>query len=166
MNYYIRQAVAEDYDEINSLIKDIHNIEYDNRADVYLDEDNKNGRDYFIAFINEGNNKVFVAKNREENELVAYAILKIVSSRNIHRNNGKIAFLDSFAIKEKYKSSGIGNKLFNHIVNFVRKEKAVAFQMTIWEFNKDAVEFYERLGLSIKESEMELSLYLEEEISI
>ena len=56
MNYYIRQAVAEDYDEINSLIKDIHNIEYDNRPDVYLDEDNKNGRDYFIAFINEGNN--------------------------------------------------------------------------------------------------------------
>ena len=97
---------------------------------------------------------------------MAYAILKIVSSRNIHRNNGKIAFLDSFAIKEKYKSSGIGNKLFNHIVNFVRKEKAVAFQMTIWEFNKDAVEFYERLGLSIKDSEMELSLYLEEEISI
>ena len=144
MNYYIRQAVAEDYDDINSLIKDIHNIEYDNRPDVYLDEDNKNGRDYFIAFINEGNNKVFVAENREENELVAYAILKIVSSRNIHRNNGKIAFLDSFAIKEK----------------------AVAFQMTIWEFNKYAVEFYERLGLSIKEPEMELSLYLEEEISI
>ena len=124
MNYYIRQAVAEDYDEINSLIKDIHNIEYDNRPDVYLDEDNKNGRDHFIAFINEGNNKVFVAENREENELVA------------------------------------------HIVNFVRKEKAVAFQMTIWEFNKYAVEFYERLGLSIKEPEMELSLYLEEEISI
>ena len=166
MNYYIRQAVAEDYDEINSLIKDIHNIEYDNRPDVYLDEDNKNGRDHFIAFINEGNNKVFVAENREENELVAYAILKIVSSRNINRNNGKIAFLDSFAIKEKYKSAGIGNKFFNHIVNFVRKEKAVAFQMTIWEFNKYAVEFYERLGLSIKEPEMELSLYLDEEISI
>ena len=48
MNYYIRQAVAEDYDDINSLIKDIHNIEYDNRPDVYLDEDNKNGRDHFI----------------------------------------------------------------------------------------------------------------------
>ena len=44
MNYYIRQAVAEDYDDINSLIKDIHNIEYDNRPDVYLDEDNKNGK--------------------------------------------------------------------------------------------------------------------------
>ena len=62
MNYYIRQAVVEDYDEINSLIKDIHNIEYDNRSDVYLDEDNKNGRDHFIAFINESNNKVFGQK--------------------------------------------------------------------------------------------------------
>ena len=66
MNYYIRQAVAEDYDEINSLIKDIHNIEYDNRPDVYLDEDNKNGRDYFIAFINEGNNKVLDVYKRQE----------------------------------------------------------------------------------------------------
>ena len=166
MKYYIRQAVAEDYDEINRIIKETHNIEYVNRPDVYLDEDNKNGRDHFIAFINECKSKVFVAENKEEKKLVAYAILKIVSSRNFHRNNRKIAFIDSFAIKEKYKSAGIGSKLFNHIVNFVRKEKVVSFQMTIWEFNKDAVEIYESLGLSIKEPEMELSLYLEEEIPI
>lgn len=166
MEYYIRRAVAEDYDEINRLIKDAHNIDYENRPDVYLDENTGTGREHFSAFIKEDNNKVFVAENKEDKELIAYGILKIIVSRNIHRNNGKIAFIDSFAIKKKYQSAGVGNKLFNHIMNFARKEKAVAFQMTIWEFNKEAVEFYERLGLSIKEPDMELSLYLEREIPI
>ena len=66
MNYYIRQAVAEDYDDINSLIKDIHNIEYDNRPDVYLDEDNKMVEIFYCFLLMKSNNKVFVAENRRK----------------------------------------------------------------------------------------------------
>lgn len=29
MEYYMRQAVADDYDEINRIMRDAHNIDYD-----------------------------------------------------------------------------------------------------------------------------------------
>ena len=48
--------------------------------------------------------------------------------------------------------------LFNYIVEYSKAVSASSLQLVVWEFNKDAMEFYEAMGMSTRYRKMELNL--------
>lgn len=53
---------------------------------------------------------------------------------------------------------GIGSLLFNHIVEYARLKEASSIQLLVWEFNRDAINFYESMGMSTRNRRMEIIL--------
>jgi len=54
--------------------------------------------------------------------------------------------VDELAVDEKYRRSGIGRSLMDHVHNWTREKGLNILQLGVWEFNRSAVEFYEQLG--------------------
>lgn len=70
----------------------------------------------------------------------------------------KYVFIDDFCIMSIYRKRHIGKLLFESIVNYANRENASELQLVVWEFNKEAIGFYEKMGMKIRNRRMELKL--------
>jgi len=159
MNIKIRQAVISDYSNILNLILEVHKLHLNNRPDVYKDIDTPLSEEEFKNMLNCDNSKVFVAKNTETNELVAYSLTLINTTGEHPMLQPKtFAYIDSFCVKSDCKKKGIGQMLFQHILEFAKTKNASSVQLNVWEFNEDAIKFYEAMGMNTRNRRMELNI--------
>jgi len=159
MNLKIRDAIANDYISIRNLVVEVHNLHVKNRPDIYLKVDNPFLKEQFEDLLNSNNTKLFLVEDTDSKELVAYSIVQIMTPRNIQiLIPSKFAYIDDFCVKSTHQKNGIGRLLFKYIVAYAKTEGALSIQLTVWEFNKHAIKFYELLGMSTMNRRMELKL--------
>lgn len=159
MKLLIREAVDNDYLSINNLVNEVHNLHVKNRPDVYVNIDNPLLKERFTELLNSDNIKLFVVEDDKNKELVAYSILKFMNTQSISiLIEKKFAFIDDFCVKSNYKKKGIGKLLFEYIVDYAKSSNASSLELVVWEFNKDAIKFYETMGMHTRNRRMELIL--------
>lgn len=159
MNLIAREAVANDYAEINKLVLEVHNLHVKNRPDIYINTDTPLMREHFDDLLGTKDTKVFVIEDSEHKELAAYSIIKITTPRNaLIFAPARIAYIDDFCVKSRYKKKGVGRFLFQHIAAYAKAEEASALHLTVWEFNIDAIKFYEAMGMNTMNRRMEINL--------
>jgi ribosomal protein S18 acetylase RimI-like enzyme len=159
MSLKIREAFENDYFHINHLVMEVHNLHVENRPDVYVQVDTPLMREQFEDLLNAEDTKLFVVEDTDNKELLAYSIVKIMTPRNMHiLTSVRFAYIDDFCVKSSYKRKGIGRMLFEYILDCAKTEGVSSIQLVVWEFNKDAIEFYESLGMSTRNRRMELNI--------
>jgi ribosomal protein S18 acetylase RimI-like enzyme len=159
MSLQVREAIINDYIEINNLVKEVHSLHVKNRPDVYEEIDTPLIKEDFYDLLNSGNTKVFVVEDINNKELVAYSIMKIMAHRSIQiLTPMTFAYIDDFCVKSSKQKKGIGRLLFEYIVDYAKTEGSLSLQLIVWEFNKNAIKFYESLGMSVRNRRMELDL--------
>lgn len=159
MNFKIREAIIDDYNSICNLTLEVHKLHLKNRPDVYLNVDTPLQMEYYKELLNSSDAKVFVVEDIDTKEITANAVVKIMKTQNLPIFvQKKLAFIDEFCVKSNYRRNGIGKLLFNYIKGYAKKEGASSLQLVVWEFNKDAIAFYEKLGMTTRNKRMELKL--------
>jgi len=158
MNLKIREANNNDYNEVYKITMEVHKLHLKNRPDVYLDIDNPLGKEYFNDLLNSINTKVFLVEDTDRKELMAYSIIQIMTTKNPIYIPKTFVYVNDFCVKSNFKRNGIGKLLFSHIVYYAKTENATSLQLNVWEFNKDAIKFYEQLGMSTRNRVMEFNL--------
>ncbi|MCR3761029.1 GNAT family N-acetyltransferase [Clostridium felsineum] len=159
MDIKIRTANENDYIHILELVKEVHALHVKNRPDIYLQTDSPLLKDTFKNLLTKSNIKIFVVEDTYNNKIIAYSIVQIILQRNISLLlKSKFAYIDHFCVKSTHQKLGIGKALFNHIVIFVKSQGVSSLQLTVCEFNKNAINFYESLGMSTRNRKMELNL--------
>lgn len=159
MNLKIREAIIDDYNSICRLTLEVYKLHLKNRPDVYLDVDNPLQVEYYKELLNSSDVKVFVVEDTDSRVITANAVVRIMKTQNLPIfAQKKFAFIDEFCVKSNYRRNGIGKLLFNYIEDYARKEGALSLQLVVWEFNKDAIAFYENLGMTTRNKRMELKL--------
>jgi len=63
---------------------------------------------------------------------------------------GKGFYLDDIVVTEKFRSKGIGKKLFDEYVKEAKKENAKQLHWQVLDWNKRAIKFYERMNARIE----------------
>ncbi|GKX65287.1 GNAT family N-acetyltransferase [Inconstantimicrobium mannanitabidum] len=157
MNYEIREANKHDYAGISQLTMEVYNLHLKNRPDVYLDIENPLSKEFFNDLLNSNTTNIFIVENTDNKQLVAYSILQIMNTKNPIYIPKKYIYIDDFCVKSTLKRTGIGKLLFNHIVDYAKLENAAALQLNVWEFNQDALKFYESMGMNTRNRMMELN---------
>jgi ribosomal protein S18 acetylase RimI-like enzyme len=109
--------------------------------------------------LNSDTTKVFVAMNGENNEVAAFLVLlvKIIPDRPMIVP-GKYVHVDDLCVKKAYRHKGIGKTLFEYAKTYAKSIDAQSVELKVWEFNQDAVKFYEGLGMSTRNRMMEIKL--------
>lgn len=70
----------------------------------------------------------------------------------------KMAFMDALYVDENFRSSGVGKNLFLETERIAKENGAKRLDLTVWNFNKGAIKFYESLGMVVQRYTFEKTL--------
>lgn len=151
MNSTLRFATADDMPQILAMVKELASFEKaSHEVTVTVDD--------FITDSFEHNLfKTIVAEVNREIVGIAlyYPRYSTWKGRTIH--------LEDFIVKEKFRGSGIGRKLFDAVVNEANKFNAKRLEWCVLDWNEPARKFYKKLGAEL-DSEWELGKLRENQI--
>ena len=117
----IRKARKEDFRQVHELITQVHSLHVKERSDIYKD-------------INPLCIESFIEKLSKDTNIYLVAVVE-----------NKIIGVD-----ENNRKNGIGKKLYNKIIEIAKEINIDSIELMVWGFNKNAIKFYESLGMNIK----------------
>lgn len=157
MDILIREGTISDYNEVNDLNCQIHDIHVQERPDIYKNTEVPLDKDYYSCLLSYEDTKIILAIN--EDQTIGYSIfeIKVTPSRDnlVYR---KIIYIDDICVDENYRGKGIGKKLFKYIAEYGKSVGAHSVELSVWEFNEGAINFYNKMGMDTKNRRMEIKL--------
>lgn len=159
----IRKAMLQDYDELCGLMAEVDELHRINLPQRFREPEGPTREwEYFRSVIADENVGFFVAE--DDGELVGFVHVVVRDSRDIPiLVPRRYAFIDSIAVREELRGTGIGRALMERAHEWAVSMGAPKMELNVFEFNEDAVAFYRKLGYRTVWREMSRPLQRREE---
>ena len=131
----------------------VHKLHVKERTDIYKDVDPMNFEEFKNELSN-SNNIYLVAQLENKIVGICFSQIKEIANNRIMKDR-KILNIGDICVDEKYQRNGIGKKLYNQIVQIAKEKNIHNVELTVWKFNKNAIKFYENLGMNVKNLKFE-----------
>lgn len=140
----IRDMLLEDYEKVDALMQELHNLHVQGRPDLYIAMEHPYSRKEYQEKIE--SEDVISILAEEENEIlgICFAVMR----RRSMMVNMTTAYMDDLCVKREARRRGIATKLFREAEKRAAASGAERLDLMVWEFNKAAVEFYKSLGMT------------------
>ena len=135
----IRKATKDDLEGVYKLVVELAVFEEEPNAVKSTIED------YQKAF-EENLISIHVAEN--EGNIVGMALYYMTFSTW----RGHMLYLEDFYVTDKYRSSGVGQKLFDAFLNEAKSRGCKMVKWEVLDWNTKAIKFYERNGATIEKN--------------
>lgn len=149
----IRQAQMDDYEQIEKIMQQVHEMHVEWRPDVYCHVETVVSRDDFAQLLRNGEALVYV-----ERELVIGLVF--FKERVIENIGGRAAkktlFVDTVAVLEGYRGKGVGHALFGALKQIAGKKACEGIELQVNARNERAMQMYKDYGFTEKSVNMEL----------
>jgi GNAT superfamily N-acetyltransferase len=153
----IRFADIKDIDEIASLEEQFSKQYSKGRPDIFYDEESSLYYELIKICFEDQNKKILVAE--ENKKIVGYCIFHIkITEDHPTVYDRKVMFIEVLYVKDEFRKKGIGKMFFNKIKEIANENDIMSIELWAWEFNQNAIEFYEHLGMKTKVRIMELEI--------
>lgn len=150
----IRLAKEEDIEKINELLFQVQKIHSDVRPDLFKANTKKYTTLEIKKILNDKNKPIFVATNGL-NEICGYAFCIIIENNSSTLNNLKTLYIDDLCVDKTKRLNHIGTMLYEYVLNYAKEINCYNVTLNVWADNKDAVKFYEHIGMKIQKLGME-----------
>lgn len=142
----IRYATREELERVNELRKIVNEVHCNGRPDIFKDGFCKELQDFIYTLWESDNSDVIVALR--DNEICGFACVDYVEKSESPYNLARRFYhINEFGVDEKYRRQGVATELFDFIKKEVTAKKFDKIELDMWEFNDDALKFYESVGL-------------------
>jgi GNAT superfamily N-acetyltransferase len=153
----VRPAVAADYPAVEILAREILAFHVAAIPDTFRDTEPALDDAYFDELLRSAAATLLVAD--DAGTLVGFAICEVRWGRPspmiIQR---RLASIEQIMVTAPMRGRGIGRALFDACAAWARGKGAERLTLQVWEFNRDAVAFYERRGMTTLHRHMTLPL--------
>ena len=147
----IRNSNPNDTDSVYSLLCIIANLHKNGRPDMFPDLISKYTPQEVYERLSKDENGVFVAE--QDGRVVGYVFCDIIKE-----GNGLTLYIDDLCVDPKVRSRGIGRMLIDRAKEYAKEKNCGFLMLNVWEFNENAVAFYEKYGFSTRTRHMELKI--------
>ena len=144
----IRMAKEEDFKQLHKLIMQVHKIHVEERSDMYKNVDPLN----FEEFKNElldTNNIYLVAEIDKKVVGLCFSQIKKISNNKIMKDR-EILNISDICVDKDERRKGIGKKLYSQVLQIGKEKNMDSIELMVWRFNKNAIKFYEKIGMNVK----------------
>ena len=153
----VRFAEKQDLDRVNELRRQVNDIHVAGKPDVFKPGFSKELQKYLYQFQKDADCRIVVAE--QEGEICGFALLRhIKRPENLMKLKQDYLEIDEFGVDEAYRRQGIASEMIAFIRDYAKKNHIHRIELNMWEFNKDALAFYEAVGFATYRRYMELFL--------
>jgi len=150
MSFTIRPATIEDTPDCHQLIQEL--ADFEKAPDAVTNT--------LAQFTNDGFGShpvytLFVAES--EGTVVGMSLLFTAYSTW----KGKMLWLDDLVVNENYRGQGIGRALIENLFDYARKNDYKIIKWQVLDWNKPAIEFYKKLGMTLDSEWIDCKYYLD-----
>lgn len=147
----IRQSESKDTDSVYRLLCIIADLHKSGRPDMFPNLTSKYARDEVRERLSRKDSGVFVAELN--GEVAGYIFCDIIKE-----GEGLTLYIDDLCVDPSVRRSGIGKMLLDKASSYAKERQCAFLMLNVWEFNSDAVEFYEKYGFTTRTRHMEIKL--------
>ena len=151
----IRFAKEDELERINVLRKQVNDLHVEGKPDVFKPGFNEELQNYVYYIFKDPEQKIVVAD--KDGEICGFAILHhIYKPENPFMKVRDFLDIDEFCVDEKHRREGIATAMVEFIKNFAIEQGYHRLELNMWEFNQDALAFYEAAGFETFRRYMEM----------
>lgn len=153
----IRRAQEKDMDRVLELLSQVLEIHAVIRPDIFISGTTKYTREELLAIFADDARPVYVAADPSD-RVIGYAFCQL---RQQPFSNNMVQFrsmfIDDLCVDAGSRGRHVGRALFDHVKKEAERLGCYEVTLNVWEGN-EARTFYEKLGMKVKESQMEYIL--------
>lgn len=154
----IRRAAEKDIDRINELLGQVLEIHAGIRPDIFIPGTTKYTNAELADMTKDDNKPIYVAVD-DEDYVMGYAFCQI---RKQPFSNNMIQFdtmfIDDLCVDAELRGRHVGEALFVFVKEEAKRRNCYDVTLNVWEGNNSARHFYDKMGLKVKESQLEIIL--------
>lgn len=153
----IEEAKEQHYIEVNRLVRQGHDDHVKGDNTVFRKVESVMPEEYYLELLEQEQSTVLIA--REENKIIGFAVISIEASPDfpslVHR---RFAYIHDFGVDQSEKRKGIGLLLFEACLKWAKEMKVNEVELNVWEFNEEAISFYEKHSMKTISRKMRLAI--------
>ena len=151
----IRFAEECELDRVNELRRQVNELHVAGKPDVFKPGFAPELRD-FVRTIRDDPEKEIVVAERE-GVICGFAVLHHVNKpENPFKYEDEFLDIDEFGVDEAYRRTGVGTAMIAFIRALAAERGCPRVELNMWEFNRDALAFYEAAGFATYRRYMEM----------
>ena len=156
----VRLAREDELEWINELRKQVNDLHVAGKPDVFKPGFGKELRDFIHVIWNDPEQKIAVAE--KDGTICGFAVLHhIHRPENPFMKERDFLDIDEFCVDEACRRQGVATALMAYIRSFAKERGFRRIELNMWEFNKNALAFYEAAGFRTFRRYMEM--FIEDE---
>ena len=152
----IRKAQIKDIGRITKLLNEVLELHVNLRPDIFISGTTKYTNDELQQILQNPKTPVFVAVDEKDN-VIGY-VFTIIQRQPFSTNmkDFKTLYIDDICVDHNSRGQHIGTKLYQYVLEYAKKEGCYDVTLNVWEGNDKAKAFYKKMGMSVKETQMEV----------
>ena len=157
MDIAIRLAVASDFDQVAKVFADENRFHAALLPGRFQIAEPIITREWFDEILTNARKALLVAERVREIVGVVLVTIRTNPDDPIFRPR-RYGYIDEIAVAERYRGQGIGQLLMKEAHTWVFEQGASEVELHVWETNRSAIVFYERLGYTAIQRTMKVVL--------
>lgn len=141
----IRRAVKEDEGEWARLKQQIHTIHVQKDSTRFASMDDAEIHKQFAQLLQEEAAQIWGAFI--QGRMAGYMVIQEKASQPPYHLPYRFLLIDEICVDETCRRHGIGRALIEHAREIAASQNMKEVVLTVWNFNKEAVAFYQAIGM-------------------
>ena len=153
----VRFARDDELNQVNALRKQVNDLHVAGKPDVFKPGFCDELRDFVHFIQNDPEQDIVVAE--QEGAILGFAVLHhIRKPENPFMYERDFLDIDEFCVDEAHRRQGIATAMMDFIREYAKQKGFHRIELNMWEFNQDALAFYEAAGFTTFRRYMEMML--------
>jgi len=138
--------MVSDYDDILILKRQVHEFHHKNRPDFYKNIHSPFDKDEFENILKNQDSEIYVIEF--DRKICGYAFIKIIKFKdNPLINDHDRFYIDDICIEQSLRKKGLGKIIMIELENECKSKGLKYMDLTVWNFNDKALDFYRNFGM-------------------
>ena len=153
----IRRAEEKDIPRILKLLGQVLEVHAAIRPDIFVSGTTKYSQEDLKLMVLDDEKPIYVAD--ENGEVLGYAFCQLKEQPFTSTMVPfKSFYIDDLCVDEMSRGKHVGKELFDHVKKEAGRLGCYEVTLNVWTGNDSAERFYEKMGMKVKEKQMEIIL--------
>ncbi|MCI5511429.1 MAG: GNAT family N-acetyltransferase [Oliverpabstia sp.] len=141
----IRKLEKADYAIVDVCMKELHTLHVAGRPDLYIPLEHIYTEQEFFSIVEDKRHIAIAAV--DENETIMGFCIADLRDKSGMVENVKTIYVDEIFVRKEQRRKGIAKELFCSLEAIAKSYGVVRIDLMVWEFNKEALKLYEKMGM-------------------